>query len=472
MKKKFFHIVLTLLVSSFVLSGCFDENFSNDPNDHLTFSTDIVKFDTIFTQRGTATLSFKVYNHAKKSLKIESVTLADAANSGFFINVDGSKGPVIRDLEVRGRDSLYVFVEANVDPANQNSPLLIKDSIVFITNGVRQDVKLEAYGQDVNVLRGEVLPDGENITFSNEKPYLIYDSLVVSPASSLILPEGTTLYFHSKAVLEVKGKVEAQGSTVRPVTFRGDRLDRMFVDLPYDYLPGQWGGIHIHKDSYDNRFDHVSMRGTSTGIVIDSSDVSRTKITFSNSVIHNSSNNLVSSTESKIVAWNCQFSNASGALMSLSGGEAEFIHCTFANYFQLMDVIKSPLLIFDRYTQTDQSLPLKALFANCIIIGNGTLMQPLELLNTQIYFNTCLFRVDGSDDENFNHCIWNGDPMFVATGDNYQYNFNLSSESSAAYRAGNTAFVNENTRTDLLGNPRLEGINPDVGAYQYVTPIE
>lgn len=214
------------------------------------------------------------------------------------------------------------------------------------------------------------------------------------------------------------------------------------------------------------------MRGTSTGIVIDSSDVSRTKITFSNSVIHNSSNNLVSSTESKIVAWNCQFSNASGALMSLSGGEAEFIHCTFANYFQLMDVIKSPLLIFDRYTQTDQSLPLKALFANCIIIGNGTLMQPLELLNTQIYFNTCLFRVDGSDDENFNHCIWNGDPMFVATGDNYQYNFNLSSESSAAYRAGNTAFVNENTRTDLLGNPRPEGINPDVGAYQYVTPIE
>lgn len=137
--------------------------------------------------------------------------MADAANSGFFINVDGSKGPVIRDLEVRGRDSLYVFVEANVDPANQNSPLLIKDSIVFITNGVRQDVKLEAYGQDVNVLRGEVLPDGENITFSNEKPYLIYDSLVVSPASSLILPEGTTLYFHSKAVLQVKGKVEAQG---------------------------------------------------------------------------------------------------------------------------------------------------------------------------------------------------------------------------------------------------------------------
>lgn len=471
MKKKSFHIILSIFILSFALSGCFDESFSSNPNDRLSFSADVVKFDTIFTRRGTATLSFKIYNRAKKALRIESITLADAANSGFFINVDGSKGPVLRNMEIRGKDSLYVFVEANVDPTDQNSPLLIKDSIVFVTNGVRQDVKLEAYGQDVFVLRGEVLPDGVN-TFTGEKPYLIYDSLVVSPSSSLILPEGATLYFHNKAMLEVKGKIEAQGSVIRPVTFRGDRLDRMFADLPYDYLPGQWGGIHIHKDSYDNRFDHVSMRGSSTGIVIDSSDVSRTKMIFSNSVIHNSRNNLVSSTESKIIAWNCQFSNASGALMSLSGGEAEFTHCTFANYFQLMDVIKSPLLVFDRYTQTDESLPLKALFANCIIIGNGTLMQPLELLNTQIYFNTCLFKENGSDDENFIHCIWNGDPMFIATGDNYQYDFNLSSESSAAYRAGSTQFINENTRTDLLGSPRPEGINPDVGAYQYVAPIE
>ena len=318
MKKNIFHIVFVLFIFSFVLSGCFDERISNDPNDRLTFSTNIVKFDTIFTQRGTATLSFKVYNHAKKSLKIESVTLADAANSGFFINVDGSKGPVIRDLEIRGKDSLYVFVEANVDPTNQNSPLLIKDSIVFVTNGIRQDVKLEAYGQDVNVLWGEVLPDGENV-FTGEKPYLVYDSLVIPTTSSLALSEGTTLYFHSKAMLEVKGKIDARGTASRPVTFRGDRLDRMFADLPYDYLPGQWGGIRIHTDSYGNRFDHVAMRGTSTGIVIDSSDVSRTKIIFSNSVIHNSSNNLVSSTESRIEAWNCQFSNASGALMSLSG---------------------------------------------------------------------------------------------------------------------------------------------------------
>ncbi len=471
MKKNIFHIVFVLFVFSSVLSGCFDESFSTDPNDRLLFSTDIVKFDTIFTQRGTATLSFKVYNPAKKSLKIESVTLADAANSGFFINVDGSKGPSIRDLEIRGKDSLFVFVEANVDPTNQNSPLLIKDSIVFMTNGIRQYVKLEAYGQDVNLLRGEVLPDGETL-FSGEKPYLIYDSLVVPPASILRLSEGATLYFHSKAMLEVKGKIDARGTVLRPVTFRGDRLDRMFADLPYDYLPGQWGGIHIHKDSYDNLFDHVSMRGTATGIVIDSSDVARTKITFSNSVIHNSSNNLVSSAESKIVAWNCQFSNASGALMSLAGGDADFVHCTFANYFQLMDVIKSPLLVFDGYTSTEEKTPLKARFANCIVIGNNTLMQPLDLQGTQIVFNNCLFKVNGSDDENFIRCIWNADPMFVATGDNYLYDFRLASDLSAAYRAGNPEFIDENTRTDLLGNQRPEGINPDVGAYQYMAPEE
>ena len=69
---------------------------------------------------------------------------------------------------------------------------------------------------------------------------------MIPASSSLALSEGTTLYFHSKATLEVKGKIDARGTASRPVTFRGDRLDRMFADLPYDYLPGQWGGIRIH----------------------------------------------------------------------------------------------------------------------------------------------------------------------------------------------------------------------------------
>ena len=94
-----------------MLTGCFDDEFTTSSEHTLTFSTDSVRFDTIFTEQGTATEIFKVYNRHEKSLLITSILLADAENSGFFINVDGTKGPDVYNIEVPARDSIFVFVE-------------------------------------------------------------------------------------------------------------------------------------------------------------------------------------------------------------------------------------------------------------------------------------------------------------------------------------------------------------------------
>ena len=48
----------------------------------------------------------------------------------------------------RGNDSLFVFVEVTLDVNNQNSPLIIEDSVRFKTNGLDQYVKLAVWGQD------------------------------------------------------------------------------------------------------------------------------------------------------------------------------------------------------------------------------------------------------------------------------------------------------------------------------------
>ena len=169
---------LCLLVAT-LLTGCIDDDFTTSPSHVLAFSTDTVAFDTVFTTIGTSTRSFRIYNPNKKSLNISSIKLADAEHSGFHINVDGMSGDYFTDVEIRGKDSLYVFVEANIDPTNQDNPIFIVDSIVFLTNGVQQDVKLTAYGQDVIIKRGETLSTDTRLTA--DRPYLIYDSLVWLP---------------------------------------------------------------------------------------------------------------------------------------------------------------------------------------------------------------------------------------------------------------------------------------------------
>ena len=247
-------ITLTLLVGS-LLTSCIDDDFTTNPSHILAFSTDTVAFDTVFTTIGTSTRSFRIYNPNKKLLNISSIKLADAERSGFHINVDGMSGDQFTDVEIRGKDSLYIFVEANIDPTNQDNPIFIVDSIVFLTNGVQQDVKLTAYGQDVIIKRGETLTADTRLTA--ERPYLIYDSLVVAPGATLHIEPGARVHFHHKASLLVQGRLQAEGSIENQIQIRGDRLDRLFADLPYDNLGGQWGGIRFYPESFGNKIAYA-----------------------------------------------------------------------------------------------------------------------------------------------------------------------------------------------------------------------
>jgi len=58
------------------LSSCNKQVLLSKSN--LTFSTDTLVFDTVFTTVGSTTKSFKIYNPDERSLKIEEIELMEA----------------------------------------------------------------------------------------------------------------------------------------------------------------------------------------------------------------------------------------------------------------------------------------------------------------------------------------------------------------------------------------------------------
>ncbi len=473
MKRALSGIILTLsLLVGTLFTGCIDDSFTTDPSHVLTFSTDTIAFDTVFTDIGTATRSFRIYNPNKKSLNIASIKLADAKRSGFLINVDGMSGSEFNDVEIRGKDSLFVFVEANINPNDQDNPIFIVDSIVFLTNGVKQDVKLTAYGQDVIIKRGETLT--ADTRFTANRPFLIYDSLVVAPGVTLTLDPGTRLHFHNKASLLVQGKLLAEGEKDNLIHLRGDRLDRLFADLPYDNLGGQWGGIHFYSESIGNRIAHAHVRGMSSGIVLDSCATEETRLEILNSRIRNSSGNLITSSYSRLICQNSELSDAAGAVLLLTGGIAQLTHCTIVNYY-FYDIISSPIVNLNYCTVAD-SIPngaplLRAQFNNSIIYGSASELPNIDLMGSHVFFRNCMLRSNGSDDENFIQTVWKGEPHFVATGEeHYYYNYQIGSEKSSAIGNGDPAFASYPLDTDMYGNSRTAHV--DIGAYQYAPQEE
>ena len=75
----------------------------------LTFSSDTVAFDTVFTTMGTATKYVKVYNNYDDPLLLRSVTLEQGANSRFRLNVDGDTSLVARNVEIAPHDSMFIL---------------------------------------------------------------------------------------------------------------------------------------------------------------------------------------------------------------------------------------------------------------------------------------------------------------------------------------------------------------------------
>jgi len=147
MNRAYLYFFYLLLISAVVnFSSCKKPLLFAGGN--LSFSQDTVVFDTVFTTLGSTTQQFKFYNNDNKTINVEQIELMGGESSPYRINVDGVAGTHFTNIELEGKDSLFVFVEVTLDPNNGLNPMIIEDSIRFRTNGSDQYVNLAAWGQD------------------------------------------------------------------------------------------------------------------------------------------------------------------------------------------------------------------------------------------------------------------------------------------------------------------------------------
>lgn len=449
----------------FAASSCIEDGFTTSSSDVLEFSNDSVIFDTVITTQGTITKQFLVYNRSKKQINISSIKVEGVSDAQFYINVDGLKGKEFHDIEVRGGDSIYVFVEGYIDELKKNDPTEFTDYIEFVTNGVTQKVTINAWGQDVIRFTGDTL--WTDTKFYASRPYLIYDTLVVAPDVKLDIEAGTKLLFHKGGALKVYGTMNAIGTQDKPILMRGDRLDKVVSDIDFEIMSGQWGGIVLGAGSYGNHWEFVDVSGTEFGVQVSSNNPSKESLYMLNCLLHNSSGTVFTVWNAGVTAFGTVFSEAADGVMYLYGGKTHFAHCTLANYY-LFKIVEEPLLnVFN--IDDPKCPPIKSDINNCIFYGMTSDINAGDLTGTDIYLRNCLLKSNGTDDANFINIVWAGDPKFYTVRDKYIFDYRLMPESDAIVR-GDRSLTPEKARYDRYGKDRFAEDAPSIGAYVYVAP--
>ena len=461
------HILfITAAVFTLLSASCISDDFTESSNANLSFSTDTVNFGAVFTDLTTPTARLLVFNKNSQGVKISSIKFADP-DTHFRLNVDGVSGSVFNDVEIRGNDSIYVFIECFIEPDESNALRLVSDKLEFITNGVAQYVEVEAWAWNVIRLKNTTILS--DTTFTAEKPYIIFDTLRINPNVTLTVEPGAWLLFHDKARMDIHGTLIAQGAVDNMIRMSGDRLDNVLPDVAYDVLAGQWGGINIAPESFGNRIEYVDMRSTEFGLMIDScGDLSKSKLFLLNSWLHNSQGNVLRSEYAHVDAYGCCFSEAAGSVVSLTGGLHRFVQCTIANAYLFSSLYEANLYLSHCMPEEAEDNPnplMSASFENGIIWGEiGSPIEPGDLIGSDVFMQYMLFKADGTDDANFINCIWNEDPLYYTIRSDYYFNYRLQPE-SPALSAGNPGLVTSECMYDMDGNYRLQFGNPALGAY-------
>lgn len=450
-----------------IFLSCRKDSFITSPDARVTITADTLKYDTLFVTSGSVYQTFKIINENNQKLRLSSVKLMGTPGSAYKINVDGISGTQFNNLEINANDSLYVFVQVNVDPNASNLPFVIRDSIQVSYNGNNRLVQLEAWGQNAHFFRDKIIAANE--AWINDLPYVILGSLTINANQTLTIGKGCRIYVHADAPILVNGSLVVNGlkDTADRVYFRGDRLDD-----PYKDFPASWPGIFFLQSSKDNVLNYAVIKNAYQAIALqDPSPNANPKLILNECVIDNAYDAGIISLNSSVRANNCLVSNCGKNLFLVKGGDYQFTHCTVATYANQFIDHKDPVLLVTNFININNSpvsANLNAVFRNCIFWGeNGLVNDEVVVLkngNTtfNVNFDYNLWKVQTIPANiTSNQIINNQSPQFdsINTNKNY-YDFRLKASSPAINKGVNAAVV-----IDLDGKPRPVGL-PDLGCFE------
>ena len=477
-----------------VFSSCRKDFSAELSSGKLTFSKDTVYLDTVFTNIGSSTFNLKVYNKSNKDISVPFIGLGKGENSFYRLNVDGVPGKIFENVEILAKDSLYIFIETTIDYSRVSNPIYT-DEIVFDSGENLQEVKLVTLVKDAHFLfpskdsngfietiaigkttEGEDLKVNgfyleENTTFTNEKPYVIYGYCAVPANKTLTIEAGAKIHFHANSglVISKNATLTINGALNNKVIIEGDRLEPQFRGIP-----GQWGAIWLRAGSKNNSIKNTIIKNASAGIISDSiGNNSTTTLIIKNSQIYNSSNFGILGRETNIYGENLVINNSGqSALACTIGGTYNFVHSTFANYWNNSFRQYPSVLINNYFTYSKNNTQLvekrnlhAANFTNCIIDGNGNIELVIDKVEGTIFnysFKNNLLRFKEIVDTNhYIENIFNGNPYFKSPLTNELIIGDKSDAVKKGSEAGRILAPN-----DILGVTRTAPA--DIGAYQHI----
>lgn len=453
-----------LLLISLLLFSCNKESITESKEARLTLSTDTLRFDTVFTGTGAVTKYFLIKNENRETIRLSNLQLMGAGNTGFVMNVDGVPGSRFTNVEIRGNDSLYVFISVNASSNAQTLPFILRDSVAVEWNGNRLFKQLEAWGQNAHFLRGKIISN--DTVWQNDLPYVILGGLIIDTNATLTLQPGVRLYFNADAPLIVDGTLQVNGTVSDSVVFQGNRLDE-----PYSDFPGSWPGIYFRGSSRNNQLNHAVIKNAYQGVVADRpAPNSNPKLVLNNCILDNIYDVGLLGVNTSIVANNCLISNCGTNVGITLGGNYQFTHCTIASFSNLYIQHKNPVFFASNFSRINNQVvtaPFNASLTNCIIWGDfGTVENEIVTsrqgngtFNLSIV-HTLFKAARDPDHSTFTNVLRNTSPAFDSINISRRiFNYRLKANSPALNKGIITSIT-----TDLEGKPRV-GL-PDLGCYE------
>lgn len=275
-------IVSFLMLCLLAFTACRkNDDITTSTDIKLSFSSDTVLFDTVFTAVGSINKRIKVYNNDSKAINITNIRLGEGLSSFFSLIINGVVTNEKSNVQVGGKDSISIYVKATINSNTQNKPFIVEDSIEFNTNGNRQAIKLIAYGQNARFINGGTITS--NTVWDAKLPYIINRSVTVAEGVSLDISAGTKVYFHGSSVMNIRGTLNVNGAINSAVVFSSDRLENF-----YENEAGQWLGIRLFASSVNNKVNYAIIKNAVVGITADSvGQDGNAKLLLANSMIKN-----------------------------------------------------------------------------------------------------------------------------------------------------------------------------------------
>jgi len=291
-------LCLLFLLLFFACKPKVEKLTTNFPTNPLIVSDDTLVYDTLITgEKVSITKRIKVFNKLDNAIIINAIRLGSNSDAVYDIIVNGQKGPSVSNIELLGKDSIYVLVSLNLTNGNAANPYILSDSILYEVGGHKSVTQLLAWGQDAQYLYNDTIKTAT--TFTNSKAYVVVGNLFVDSLACLTINAGTKLFFANNAQMIVKGCLTVNGNFSNQCSFEPVRKDGK-----YENQAGMWAGIQFLGKNVACNLSWVTIKNADFGL-----DFSNAKPV------------------SKVNVLNCRFFNFTDRAIAIKDGDFVFANC-------------------------------------------------------------------------------------------------------------------------------------------------